>query len=100
MAWEKVGNYWLGENLTRRSFYFYYRLQGKNQVYQFFATPGELLGCPIYFARKGQPISTRVRNTLFLPPGKAVRMNLHRRKVHRTSAVAIATNYLDGKHLS
>ena len=53
MAWKNVDNYWLGYSITKRSFYFYYKLQGENTVHQFFPTPEEFVGLSDMFRNEG-----------------------------------------------
>lgn len=53
MAWKKVDNYRLGYGIVKRSFYFYYKLEGEGSVYQIFPTPEEFVGLSDMFRNEG-----------------------------------------------
>lgn len=65
MAWKKVEKYYLGYNITKRSFYFYYRLKGENSVHQFFPTPEEFVGLSDMFRNEG-PINFNTDKKYFV----------------------------------
>jgi hypothetical protein len=43
MAWKRVENYALGYQITKRSFLYYYNLEGEQSIHQFFPTPDEFI---------------------------------------------------------
>lgn len=53
MAWHNVENYWLGFNVVKKKFYFYYRLENIGTVYQIFPTPEEFVGLSSMFRNEG-----------------------------------------------
>ena len=65
MAWKIVENYRLGYSITKRSFYFYYKLQGENSLHQFFPTPEEFVGLSDMFRNEG-PISFNTSGRYFV----------------------------------
>ena len=71
MAWKKVENYWLGYNISKRSFYFYYKLQGENSVYQFFPTPEEFVGLSDMFRNEG-PINFNTDRKYFVTAAEEI----------------------------
>jgi len=71
MAWKEVENYWLGYNISKRSFYFYYKLQGENLVYQFFPTPEEFIGLSDMFRNEG-PINFNTDRKYFVTAAEEI----------------------------
>ena len=71
MVWKKVENYWLGYSITKRSFYFYYKLQGENSVHQFFPTPEEFVGLSDMFRNEG-PINFNTDHKYFVSAAEEI----------------------------
>ena len=71
MAWKKVENYWLGYSVPKRSFYFYYKLQGENSVYQIFPTPDEFVGLSDMFRNEG-PINFNTNGKYFVTAAEEI----------------------------
>ncbi len=71
MAWKQVENYWLGYSIPKRSFYFYYKLQGENSVFQIFPTPGEFRGLSDMFRNEG-PISFNTNGKYFVTAAEEI----------------------------
>ena len=71
MAWKNVENYWLGYSIIKRSFYFYYKLQGENSIYQFFPTPEEFVGLSDMFRNEG-PINFNTDRKYFVTAAEEI----------------------------
>lgn len=71
MAWKKVEKYYLGYGITKRSFYFYYKLHGENTVHQFFPTPEEFIGLSDMFRNEG-PISFNTDGNYFVTASEEI----------------------------
>lgn len=65
MPWKKVVKYRLGYSYPKRSFYFYYELEGENAVHQFFPTADEFIGLGDMFRNEG-PISYNTDGQYFV----------------------------------
>ena len=71
MAWKRVDKYWLGYSLSKKSFYFYYRLQGETSVHQFFPTPDHFVGLADMFRNEG-PINFNTTGKYFVTAAEEI----------------------------
>ena len=71
MAWKTVEKYYLGYNVVKKQFYFYYQLQGETSVKQFFVTPEEFVALGDMFRNEG-PISFNTDGNYFVTAPEAV----------------------------
>ena len=53
MTWKRVEKYWLGYSIAKKSFAFYYRLEGERTAHQFFPSPTEFVGLADMFRNEG-----------------------------------------------
>lgn len=71
MAWKRVDKYWLGYSITKKKFYFYYRLQGEGTVYQIFPSPEEFVGLADTFRNEG-PINFNTSGKYFVTAAEEI----------------------------
>jgi hypothetical protein len=71
MTWKRVDKYWLGFNYPKKKFYFYYKLNDDNNVYQFNVTPEQFLGLSDMFRNEG-PISYNTDGKYFVTAAEGI----------------------------
>ncbi len=71
MAWKKVDKYWLGFSVQKKQFYFYYKLEGENVVYQFFPVPDEFVALADMFRNEG-PINFNTTGKYFVTAAEEI----------------------------
>jgi hypothetical protein len=71
MAWKTVDKYRLGYHVQKRAFYFYYRLEGENTVYQLYPSPMELMALADMFRNEG-PIHFNTDGKYFVTEAEEV----------------------------
>ena len=71
MAWKRVANYYLGYNILKKQFYFYYTLISENVVYQIFPSPQEFLALADMFRNEG-PINFNTDGKYFVSAAEQV----------------------------
>ncbi len=71
MAWKRVDNYWLGYSVPKKTFYFYYRLQGETSIYQMFPSQAEFVGLADMFRNEG-PINFNTTGKYFVTAAEEI----------------------------
>ena len=71
MAWKRVDKYWLGYSIPKKSFYFYYMLQGGGSVHQFFPSPEEFIALADMFRNEG-PINFNTNGKYFVTAAEEI----------------------------
>ncbi|MBX3641415.1 MAG: hypothetical protein KF888_13140 [Nitrosomonas sp.] len=71
MAWIRVDKYWLGYSISKKSFYFYYSLQGDGTVHQFFPSPEEFIALADMFRNEG-PINFNTDGKYFVTAAEEI----------------------------
>jgi len=65
MAWKIVENYILGYSLSKKQFYFYYKIKNENRVHQIFPSPEEFVALADMFRNEG-PIHYNTTGNYFV----------------------------------
>jgi hypothetical protein len=71
MGWKQVDKYRLGYSVRKRTFYFYYRLEGENTVYQLYPSAAEFMALADMFRNEG-PISFNTEGQYFVTAAEEV----------------------------
>ncbi|HEX5716401.1 MAG TPA: hypothetical protein VF179_09590 [Thermoanaerobaculia bacterium] len=71
MAWKRVENYWLGYSLTKKQFYFYYKIEGDGSAHQIFPTPQEFTALADMFRNEG-PINFNTEGKYFVSAAEQI----------------------------
>jgi hypothetical protein len=71
MAWKIVDKYRLGYHVQKRSFFFYYQLEGESTVYQIYPSPMEAMALADMFRNEG-PIHFNTSGKYFVTEAEEV----------------------------
>jgi len=71
MAWKRVENYWLGYSLTKKQFYFYYKIADETSVHQIFPGPQEFMALADMFRNEG-PINYNTEGGYFISAAEQI----------------------------